>query len=439
MHFSSNQSTTKTITKVTVFSSTIEKTQEKQTFNLLFFLNFQRQSSVHSFGHINDFDYKRETKYLCKIMKHCITAHTLDLDFILHFLSAYTCEQRLILVRDLEFEYEYKLVDMVFERPESPMRSCTLAMLVEPIELYARDFHDYLTYKQLQKIDYDVSRKLVEILLSLSNSEMQKFKETYENLFESSVQNDTTLVLGSDGITTKLLTYLLEGKRYEEPGHSATIAKSIAKRLYDAGEGGEPGIDYDTFIKIFTLDAFSQLSAIFDVYEDKYGRPIQDAIRNEFQGKSETECFQDMVEYVRSPGIYFSRVLRQALDKTPVDYVTLIRIIIGHSEKDLCEICLEYSKIYDETLDETVKNHVDILEIKRLFVLLITNGVDITEEESHQVHFDHGQSSAHNNPPISPTATSSTHSTTMSNGMRRNRSQEAFDKLVTVFKIIRPH
>ncbi|CAF3408735.1 unnamed protein product [Rotaria sp. Silwood1] len=393
-----------------------------------------RQSTLPTFGHVSEFDYKRDAKYLSKILKQCITAHTLDLDAILHFLSSYTCEQRIILVRDLEFEYDYKLIDMVLERPESPMRSCTLAMLIEPVELYVRDFHDLLTYKQMKKIDYDISRKLVEILLPLNNEDIHKFKETYENLFESSVKDDIDIVQGVENLITNLLKQLLEGKRYEESGHSATVAKNIAKKLYDAGEG-TPGIDYDTFIRIFTHDAFSQLSAIFDVYEDKYGRPIQDAIEHEFQEKIEIECFQDMVEYVRSPSSYHAKILRQALDKTPIDYVTLIRTIIGHEDKDLDEICLEYSKIYDETLDQTVRNHIDIQEIKRLFTLIITHGRDVPPTEYDPVGFDQ----FHTNVPTSPGAVSTSSSMGSANGMRRNRSQEAFDKICNVFKITRPH
>jgi annexin A7/11 len=363
-----------------------------------------------------------------------MTAHTLDLDYILHFLSSYTCEQRIILVRDLEFEYEYKLIDMVLERPESPMRSCTLAMLIEPIELYVRDFHDLLILKQLNKIDYDISRKLVEILLTLNNDEIQKFKETYEHLFENSVEKDIEIVQGTRSIISNLLIQLLEGKRYEESRHSASIAKTIAQRLYEAGEG-RPGIDYDTFIKIFTRDAFAQLSAIFDMYEDKYGRPIQEAIEREFQGQIDIECFQDMVEFTRSPGLFYSKILRQALDQTPIDYVTLIRIIIGHQDKDLFEICLEYSKIYDETLDQTIKTRIDIMEIKRLFVLMITNGHDIMANETDRVLFEYSNNSS----PTGSGIISTISSTPTANGMRRNRSQEAFDKFVNMFKTMRPH
>jgi hypothetical protein len=367
-------------------------------------------------------------------MKHCKTAHTIDLDYILHFLSSYTCEQRMILVHDLQFEYEYNLVDMILELPESPMRACTLAMLIEPIELYARDFHDLLTSKQLNHITHDISRKLVEILLALNNEEARKYKETYTNVFESSIENDIEIVQGVDSIISKLLVQLIDGKRYEEVGHSASIAKTIAKRLYEAGEG-TPGIDYDTFIRIFTRDAFSQLSAIFDIYEDKYGGPIQEAIEREFQGKSETECFQDMVEYIRSPNSYYAKILRQALDKTPIDYTTLIRTIIGHEDKDLFEICLEYSKIYDETLDQTIKNRVDIMEMKRLFVLIITHGHDIMDDDLNQVRFDHSDNSSPTGSGSIPTTSTSV----SSNGMRRNRSQEAFEKFVNVFKTMRPH
>ena len=343
----------------------------------------------------------------------------------------------MILIHDLEYEYNYKLIDMVLQRPDSPMRLCTIAMLVEPVELYARDFHDLLMLKRTDMIDYDISRILVEILLELNNSDTEKFKETYQHVFESSFEKDIESVLGEKSIVSKLLEQLLAGKRYEEPGVSPTIARKIAKKLYEAGEG-TPGIDYDIFIKIFTHDAYSQLSAIFDTYEDKYGRPIQEAIQREFQGQSETECFQDIVEYTRSPGAYYSRILKQALDKTTIDYRTLIRIIIGHEERDLDEIKLEYSKNHDETLDQTIKNRINILEIKRLLVMIITKGEDIMASDSGQVRFDHVNNSlpsgsgAH-----SPTSTTATASG--GHGMRRNRSHEAFDKIVNVFKTIRPH
>jgi hypothetical protein len=321
---------------------------------------------------------------------------------------------------------------MVLQRPESPMRSCTLAMIIEPMELYARDFHHLLQLKKTGQTDLNISRILVEILLALNNADTQKFKEIYEQLFENTAEEHVKIVKGETGILSKLLLELLKGNRCEEPSSSTSIAKTIAKKLYEAGEG-RPGIDYDTFIKIFTRDAFSQLSAIFDIYEDVYKRPIQEAIEREFHGQTETECFQDIVEFTRSPCGYYSKILRQAFDQKPMDYLTLIRTIIGHEDKDLCEINLEYSKIYDETLDQTIQNRIDIPEIKRLFIMIITKEEDITSNDHGHVRFDHANNSS--SPTFGTTSTTVTHP----NGMRRNRSHEAFDKIVGVFKTMRPH
>lgn len=340
----------------------------------------------------------------------------------------------MLIIHDLEYEYNYKLVDMVYERPESAMRSCTLAMLTEPIELYVRNFHDLLLVKQTSEKSKNISRILVEILLTLNNEETQKFKETYENLFQNLIEKDIEIVEGEKGIISNLLIELLKGKRIEEPNSEPSIAKVIAKKLYEAGEG-TPGIDYDTFIRIFTRDSLSQLSAIFDIYEDIYKRPIQEAIEREFHGQIETECFLDIVEFTRSPGRYYSKILRQTLDDKSIDYVILARIIIGHEDKDLSEIKLEYSKIYDETLDQTIQNRIDIAEIKRLFNIILTRGDDKTVHDNEQVRFDN-ENNSH-----SPTLSriSSTSSLSNSNGMRRNRSHEAFDKFINVFKTIRPH
>ena len=338
----------------------------------------------------------------------------------------------MIIINDLEYEYNYKLVEMVLERPESLMRSCTLAMIIEPIELYVRDFHDLLFWKQTGQVDFDVSRKLIEILLALNNEDTFKFKETYEQLFQNSVEQDVELVQGDQNIICKLLIELLKGKRHEEPNSSISIAKTIAKRLYEAGEG-TPGIDYDTFIKIFTRDAFSQLSAIFDIYEDLFKGPIHEAIEREFQGQSETECFQDIVEFTRSPGGYYSRILQQAFEKKPIDYITIIRTIIGHQEKDLGEIILEYSKVYDETLNQTIQNHLDLAEIKQLFARIINKGEEHTSRESGLAHFDHinnSSSTAHGHTPSPPSS---------NNSMRKNLSHDTLNKLAHVFKTIRPH
>lgn len=343
----------------------------------------------------------------------------------------------MIIVRDLEYEYNYNLVDLVLARPESPLRLCTLAMLIERMELYGRDFHDLLLMKQKVCSDEDVSRQCLEILLSLTNDEINKFQETYKHVFENSLQDDIQNVYGAESIVSKLFIQWLQGARDEEVEYSVSIAKAVAKKLYEAGEG-TPGIDYETFIRIFTCDPFAQLSAIFDIYEDKYGGPIQEAIEREFQNRSETICFQDIVEYTRSPGGYYSKILRQALDKTPIDYRTLIRILIGHQEIDLSEIKLEYSKLHDQTLDQTIQQRVEILEIKRLFIMIISNGLDIMAGENGAVHFDHANNSSSNNP-ISPLAVPAVVAASANPGMRRNRSHDAFDKFVNVFKTMRPH
>lgn len=371
--------------------------------------------------HSVEFDYKRDTKYLSKVLKQCVAAHTLDLDFLLQYFAPYNCEQRMVIISGLAYEYNYQLDDMILERPESPLRSCALALMIEPIELYARDFHDLLLRKRMGRIEEDISRTLVEILLALNNEDTRKLKDLYKQLFDNSIERDIERAQGSTNITSKLVIELLKGERHEEPNSSTDIAKAIAKKLYEAGEG-TPGIDYETFIRIFTRDAFSQLSTIFDIYEDLYKGPIQDAIEREFQSQIETECFQDIVEFTRSPAIYYAKVIRQALERTPIDYSALVRIIIGHEERDFQEIKLEYSKIFDETLDQTIHTRLDILEIKRLFISIINKGEKHASYDDGHVEFDTHSSDA-----------SSNHT------LRRSLSHEVFDKFMHVFKTMRPH
>ncbi|CAF4677036.1 unnamed protein product [Rotaria sp. Silwood2] len=387
--------------------------------------------SAPSFGHSIDFDYKRDIKCLSKILQKCEITYALDLDFILRFLSSYNCEQRLILVYGLEYEYGYKFINMILDQPESPVRLCTLAMIIEPMVLFARDFHDLLILKRADKNNCNIFRKLLGILLALDNNDIQNFKETYENVFKNSVQKDIELAQDENSIASKLLIKLLEGKRYEVPVHSASVAKIIAQQLYEVRQGTSE-IDRDTYTQMFTRDAFSQLAAIFDIYEDKFGQSIQEAIEHQFQSQIEIKCFQDMVEYIRLPSGYYSKILRQALDEKPIDYRTLIRIIIGHQSEDLCEIKLEYSKIYDETLDKTIEHRIDIAEIKHALVMVITNGKNPLSSSCGHALFEHRNHSNLTSLRLSPITTDGMQ-------LKINRSQEAFDKLAHIFKIKHPH
>ncbi|CAF0995860.1 unnamed protein product [Didymodactylos carnosus] len=346
-------------------------------------------------------------------MKQCNVAHTLDIEFILHFLSSFNSEQRLILVRELEFEHEYRLVDLLEAEKDTPLRACTLALILESEELYARNFHDLLQSSYTKH-----HHSLVEILLTLNNADLKKFKDHYEQIYGCTIENDVKNVITSTTIYRDLLLAMLEGQRSEQISHSVTIAKMIAKRLYEAGEG-TPGLDHETFIKIFTLDSFSQLSAIFDVYEDKYGKSISIPINQEFQQQIERDSFEDIVQYTRNPAAYFANILHKALNESPIDYTSLIRIIIGHAEKDLHESALEYWKLFDESLEQTIKNKAEEGEIKRLLLTLVTNGRLSDKQTQH----------------VGSGSTPPTGGSTM--GMKRNRSQEAFDKLVNTLKGIR--
>ncbi|CAF4460432.1 unnamed protein product, partial [Rotaria magnacalcarata] len=355
----------------------------------------------------------------------------LDLEVILEFLSSHNCEQRLIIIHGLEYEYGYKLIDLVLLQPESPIRLCTLALLVESIELYVRDFHDLLLVERTDSNSYDITRKLLEILLGLNNNDTQKFKEIYANLLKTSVENDIEEAHGAKSIISRLFIALLDGKRYEVPAHSMATAKIIARQLHEVREGTSD-IDYDSLIQIFTHDGFPQLSSIFDIYEDKYGRSINEAIGYEFKDQVATYCFRDMVEYIRLPSGYYSKILRQALDDVPIDYRTLIRIIIGHQNKDFCEIKLEYSKIYDETLEQTIEDRIDVVEIKQAFITIMEKAKNSMPNESRKIRQDRKNKIDSSSLGTIPMAIGDMKSS-------KHRSHEAFEKLAHLFKLKRPH
>lgn len=65
-------------------------------------------------------------------MKTSGKTYTLDLNLLIRFIFSYNREQRLILVQDFDYEYNYKTIDMLFE----------------PIERYVYYIHDIVEYRR---------------------------------------------------------------------------------------------------------------------------------------------------------------------------------------------------------------------------------------------------------------------------------------------------
>lgn len=61
------------------------------------------------------------------------------------------------------------------------------------------------------------------------------------------------------------------------------------------------------------------------------------------------------VECVQSPPTFFAKKLRKAMEGAGTDDQTLIRIIVSRSEIDLGNIKREYERLYDKTLESSVK------------------------------------------------------------------------------------
>ncbi|CAF3221490.1 unnamed protein product [Rotaria sp. Silwood2] len=139
-----------------------------------------------------------------------------------------------------------------------------------------------------------------------------------------------------------------------------------------------------------------------------------------------------MFAYTRTPSGYHAKILQQALDKKPIDYITLIRIIIGHEVKDLCEIKLEYSKMYDETLYQSIEDRMDIAERKNLLAMIVVIGKHLTSNDSEEVCSDDRDNS-------SSTRTALRSITSRVAEIKANCSLHAFEKFIQILKIRHSH
>ncbi|RNA07254.1 annexin A13 [Brachionus plicatilis] len=195
---------------------------------------------------------------------------------------------------------------------------------------------------------------IIELLCTKESEEIEKLKQTYNELFERNLEEDLENEEG--GSLGRLLRSIATGLRPSHSDVDLSLAQEEAQKLYDAGEG-KSGTDESEFVRILASRSFSQLKATFDEYTNICGKDIEESVKSETHGSMES-AFKAIVRNVRNRPAYFARQINKCIKGIGTKEKDLIRIIVSRCEIDMGDIKREYNEIFGESLFEELKKEL---------------------------------------------------------------------------------
>ncbi|XP_025837352.1 annexin B11-like isoform X2 [Agrilus planipennis] len=289
----------------------------------------------------NPFDPRGDAEILRRAMKGFGT----DEKAIINVLTKRTNAQRLEIALQFKTMYGKDLIKNLKSELSGNFENVIVAMMTPLPQFYASELHDAIS-----GIGTDEDT-LIEVLCTLSNSEIRTIRNAYESMYGRSLEED--LKGDTGGNFKRLMVSLCNASRDESGVVNQATAANDARELLQAGEL-RFGTDESTFNMVLCQRNYNQLRATFNEYHNITGHDIEEAIKNEFSG----DIKQGLLAIIRAvrnlPG-FFAKRLHASMAGMGTNDRQLIRIVVTRSEIDMGDIKQQYIAQYGKTLADAIK------------------------------------------------------------------------------------
>ncbi|XP_060081132.1 annexin A13-like [Ylistrum balloti] len=213
----------------------------------------------------------------------------------------------------------------------------------------AHHFDAWCLHKAMKGIGTKEIR-LIEILSTKSNSEIQRIKTDYKKLFGQELES--AVVSETSGDFRHILVSLVQGNRNEEQYIDSNIVRQDVKDLYNAGER-ILGTDESVFNKVLALRGTGHLQEVFKLYREEHQRDIEAVISSETSGDTK-EAYLAIVKFIKDPPRYFAECLYKCMEGVGTKDDRLMQLVVDRSEIDLKDIGDKYMEMYKTALPTAV-------------------------------------------------------------------------------------
>ncbi|XP_060528123.1 annexin B9-like isoform X2 [Cylas formicarius] len=280
-------------------------------------------------------------------LKEAFKGFGTDEDAVIDIIARRSNEQRRKIASRFKTMYGKDLIKELKSELRGNFEDVILALMTHPVEFQAKELH-----KAITGLGTDEAT-IVEILGVHTNEEVVKIANGYEGLYQTSLEAD--IKGDTSGHLKRLLVSLSTGNRDESDQVDQEAARQDATALLQAGELLFAGTEESVFNAVLCQRNRPQLRQIFHEYENITGHSFEKAIENEFSGTLKDSMLQ-LIHCVRDPIDFLATRLHDAMAGIGTDDRTLIRIVVGRSEKDLGEIKEVYEAKYGKSLAERIED-----------------------------------------------------------------------------------
>lgn len=209
---------------------------------------------------------------------------------------------------------------------------------------FSTDFHDYIDG---EGGDDDV---LIEIMCTMSNSEIRKICATYQIMFGKRLEQG--IREHKKGKFKKLLKILIQAKRVETAEIDETAAKTDAETLRKNLEKSLP--DEMQIVEILCARSFIQIKLIDEYYKKIFKITLEKAIKQKFTDTVKNALVA-IIRTANNPREFYARRISKAINYFALDGRSLGRLIVVRSEIDLMDIKDEFNRIFRKPLKSCLK------------------------------------------------------------------------------------
>ncbi|XP_055390275.1 annexin B11 isoform X1 [Condylostylus longicornis] len=288
-----------------------------------------------------NFDPVKDAHALRKAMKGFGT----DEDALIAIICHRTNEQRQEIQRQYKTHFGKDLIEDIQSETSGNFEKLLVGLLTPIVDFYCNELCDAM--KGIGT-DEDV---LIEILCTLSNSEIHTIKKQYLRMYGAHLESE--LKSETSGNFKRLLVSLCTAHR-DESGHvDQAAAANDARELLKAGEL-RVGTDESMFNMVLCQRNYQQLKLILNEYESITGHSLEKAIKREFSGDIQ-EGLLAICKCVTNKAEYFASRLHKSMAGLGTNDRQLIRVIITRSEIDMKDIKVTFEKMYGKSLKSWIK------------------------------------------------------------------------------------
>jgi len=208
---------------------------------------------------------------------------------------------------------------------------------------------------------------LVQVICTNSADKWRKIAQSFRNLYGKDMAKEILDDLSGD--TAALFRALLEGRKPNDSNVDLQLAKSDAKRLFDAGEG-KWGTDEKVFIEILATRSRAQTEAMGRAYADVSGHSIGKAIEKETSGTFSKALYA----LVTPRDEFFALAFRRAMEGLGTHDDQLIRLVAGLSRSQIRAADVWYTQRFGNSLAKDIGSETSGNFKKVLLAVLPSQG-----------------------------------------------------------------